>query len=330
MTLDLTNPELKFALEAVREASFLAQRVQAGMDVKGISKSDLSPVTVADYAGQAVVARLLGIAFPDAVLVGEEDADDLRNEESGETIRTICDFVGKSVPDSTPDIVCDWIDLGKGVPGDRFWTLDPIDGTKGYLRKEQYAVALALIENGKVILGVLGCPNLGADCSLDGGGGVMVAAVRGQGTWAMPLTGEDEFSPLHVSDRADLTQARLLRSVEAGHTNVGQIGELVNGLGIEADPVGLDSQAKYAVLSAGGGELLVRLLSPKQPDYREKIWDQAAGAIVLEEAGGRITDLSGKDLDFSHGRTLAENRGVCASNGVIHDTVIEALAQLSS
>jgi 3'(2'), 5'-bisphosphate nucleotidase len=92
----------------------------------------------------------------------------------------------------------------------------------------------------------------------------------------------------------------------------------------------MDSQAKYAVLAAGEGEVLLRLLSPTRPDYREKIWDQAAGSIVIEEAGGRITDLDGKSLDFSHGRTLAANRGVVATNGRLHDAVLDALKQLNA
>ncbi len=92
-----------------------------------------------------------------------------------------------------------------------------------------------------------------------------------------------------------------------------------------APPIGMDSQAKYAVLAAGEGDVLLRLLSPSRPDYREKIWDQAAGSIVIEEAGGRITDLDGKPLDFSHGRTLAKNRGILATNGHLHDAVLAAL-----
>ena len=88
----------------------------------------------------------------------------------------------------------------------------------------------------------------------------------------------------------------------------------------------MDSQAKYGVLAAGGGELIFRLLSPKAPDYKEKIWDHAAGALVLEEAGGKITDLSGKPLDFTQGRRLENNTGVFASNGWLHEAGLEAIA----
>jgi 3'(2'), 5'-bisphosphate nucleotidase len=90
----------------------------------------------------------------------------------------------------------------------------------------------------------------------------------------------------------------------------------------------MDSQAKYAVLAAGVGDILVRLISPSRPDYRERIWDQAAGMIVVTEAGGRVTDLDGRPLDFSHGRTLAKNRGILATNGHLHDVVLAGLREI--
>jgi len=120
----------------------------------------------------------------------------------------------------------------------------------------------------------------------------------------------------------------MMRSVESGHTNTGQIGQLVEILALDSDPVCLDSQAKYGVLAAGGGEILLRLLSASKPDYKEKIWDQAAGSVVLEEAGGRITDLAGRDLDFSQGTMLTRNSGVCATNGLLHEKVLEGLGRL--
>jgi 3'(2'), 5'-bisphosphate nucleotidase len=66
------------------------------------------------------------------------------------------------------------------------------------------------------------------------------------------------------------------------------------------------------------------------PNYREKIWDQAAGSIVIEEAGGRITDLKGKALDFTAGRTLTNNRGILASNAHLHTLALNALQTIST
>lgn len=324
--LDLTHPEIAFAVRIVRQAMELARAIQADLGGPGITKSDLSPVTVADFAVQALVARELRAAFPDAVLVGEESAGDLDSPENRPILEHATQHLRAFAPEATPASVCAWIDHGVGEPGARFWTLDPIDGTKGYLRGGQYAIALALVEDGRVALGALGCPDLGADCQPAPGVGALVVAQRGAGTWLhVGGTPDDAFTRLHVSDRSDPTQARLFRSVEAGHTNLGQIGEIEQALGTTEAPVAMDSQAKYAALAAGGGELLLRLLSPGKEDYRECIWDQAAGSIVLEEAGGRITDLSGAPLDFGQGRKLSGNRGVFASNSALHAAGLAAI-----
>lgn len=326
----LESPESKFAVAAVREACALIRTVQQSLVTQALTKSDRSPVTVADFAAQAIIARRLAEERPDDVLVGEEDAGDLRSAASRPTLEQVTRFVGERAPGATADSVCEWIDRGRAEPTARFWTLDPVDGTKGFLRGEQYAVALALIENGRVRLGVLGCPNLSADGTSDiGGTGCVVAAERGRGTWSAAL-GSDAWTRLQVSSRRVAKEARLLRSVESGHTNVDEMGELVVALGGSAEPVLMDSQAKYAVLAAGCGELLFRLLSAAKPDYRERIWDQAAGSIVVEEAGGKVTDLDGRPLDFARGRTLAGNRGVVASNGVLHHTALAALKQVGA
>lgn len=326
----LETPEAAFACEAVRRATQLARLVQSEMVTPALTKGDRSPVTVADFAVQAVVAKLLDEALPEATLVGEEDAAELRTPQEAASLEQVTHFVKTIFPDTNAKQVCDWIDHGAAEPNARFWTLDPIDGTKGFLRGGHYAVALGLIVDGRVELGVLGCPHLtdGWKDEIGGPGSVIVAA-RGQGAWTAGIEG-GAWTKLSVSDRAQGADARMLRSFESGHTNTGQMGELVEALGTKADPVLMDSQAKYAVLASGAGDLLMRLLSSKQPDYREKIWDQAAGSIVVEEAGGTISDLDGRPLDFSHGRTLATNRGVLASNSLLHDVALAALKSIGA
>ena len=219
-----------------------------------------------------------------------------------------------------------------GKPTKEFWTLDPVAGTKGFLRGDQYAVALAYLRDGEVRVGVLGCPELAAGVVPDKGGeGSLLVARRGNGTFCRSLDDEQaDWKALKVSEYSDVSRARLLRSVEKAHTDTGGIGQLVARLGITAKPVPMDSQAKYAVLAAGGGDVNLRLLSTSRPDYREKIWDQAAGSIVVEEAGGRVTDLSGKPLDFTHGRTLAENRGILATNGHLHSDLLDGLKRIGA
>lgn len=335
--LDLDYAETRFIIDTVQAASQLVTEIQQALVAAAITKDDRSPVTVADFAAQALVGRALAHAFPDDLLVAEEDSHTLRAPESRPVLETVTRFVRGRVGGATPEEVCDWIDHNRAETAHRFWTLDPIDGTKGFLRGDQYVIALALVEEGEVVLGALACPELRVEDLHLGKSpvnkGVLALARRGQGAWLAPLDAAGDpqaYESIGVSPRENPRQARLMRSFEAGHTNVGQIDRFAEELGIEVEPVRMDSQAKYVVLAAGGGELMLRLLSPKAPDYREKIWDQAAGSLILEEAGGRITDLDGRELDFRQGRLLRSNRGVLASNSLLHDAALRALRSIGA
>ena len=329
--IDLNNPETKFALHATQLAAQLVGTVQSQMVSQALSKDDSSPVTVANFTSQALVAYLLAKAFPDDPLVAEEDASALRTSDGQPVLENVAGFVSRFIPEASPEAICGWIDRGKSETAGRFWVLDPIDGTKGFLRGDQYAVALALVMDGQVQLGLLGCPNLSDAYRPDfGGPGSLVVAVRGQGTWVTSLDALGNFERLQVSQRTKPAQARLMRSFESGHTNVSQIDEFVEVMGIQAEPVRMDSQAKYAVLAAGKGDLLLRLISISKPDYREKIWDQAAGSLVVAEAGGQISDVRGRALDFTGGRTLARNRGILASNRYLHQAALQALEAIGA
>src|SRR3972149_1580859 len=83
------------------------------------------------------------------------------------------------LPEADPAQVLAWLDRGSGGTANRFWTLDPVDGTKGLLRGGQYAAALALIEEGGVALGGLACPRSPDTAT----GGSFAVAVRGAGAW---------------------------------------------------------------------------------------------------------------------------------------------------
>ncbi len=317
--------EANFALKAVRLASVLCRDIQAEMLTPALSKSDRSPVTVADFASQAVIARMLKETLPEDPLVAEEDSHALQKPEQRGRLKAVTGFVQRIFPDEDEATVCSHIDLGGTEPDERYWTLDPIDGTKGYIRGGQYVVALALIESGKVVLGALGCPNLNVDLQPDiGGKGSSIIAVKGQGAFVLGME-EDDAIRLSVSDVDKGAHARILRSFAAEHTDLDKLDGLVSSLGTSYETVRMDSQAKYALLAAGRGDLIFRLISPERPDYKEFIWDQAAGSLIVTEAGGRVTDLNGLALDFSSGRKLSNNVGVVASNGVLHEQALRAL-----
>ena len=314
------------AVEAVAEAARICRRVQA-RKVSGaaLTKGDKSPVTIADFASQAVVCRTLARHFPGDAVMGEEGSAELREAGNAGIAREVCDEVRTHVAGAADADVLGWIDRAQSEGGrGRFWCLDPIDGTKGFLRGEQYAVALALIDRGEVEVGALACPNL----SVAGAPGCILIAVRGRGVALLPLgaDGPGAALPARASNCGERLAARIVESVEAAHGDHGGHERVRAALGCTAAPVRLDSQAKYAVLARGDGEIYLRL--PTSADYRENLWDQAAGVRVIEEAGGRVTDCDGRPLDFTTGRKLTRNQGIVATNGRLHDAVIAAVRSI--
>ena len=310
---------LQVALGAVEQAAQVCQAVQAQLVAEdSLTKKDRSPVTVADFASQAIICKTLKASFPELDIVGEEDARSLREEENREVLNKI----GQFLKNWSPEEILDSIDLGNGQPSGLFWTLDPIDGTKGFLRKDQYAIALALLKDGEPVLGVLGCPNL----PFEGGArqGTLMWAIKGQGSFTRPLGG-GSAKQIHVSGNAPHEIVRFLESVEAAHSDHSLQGRLMAHFGDRAKSVRFDSQVKYAVLARAEAEVYLRLPNPAKPDYREKIWDHAAGVVIVREAGGKVTDMFGKPLEFNHGKRLEANRGLVVTNGKLHQKIIELL-----
>ncbi len=312
--------EATVALQAVRQAAQLCLSMEASTTRSVWTKHDRSPVTLADLACQALVARQLEKAFPGDPLVAEEDASRLRQERSSDLLRELAAHLAQFTDAVEEKAIVRWIDRGGGQPVSRFWTLDPVDGTRGLLRGGQYAVALALVENGEVTVAAMACPRL----DLGWGQGCMFVGVRQRGAWGSPLLGAG-WRRLRVSRRSVTSRARLLRSVEADHTDVAKFERIVAWLGVRAKPTLMDGQAKYAVLAAGRADLILRLVAPQREDPAEHIWDHAAGLLLVEEAGGQVTDLCGRRLEFGCGREMRANLGVLASNGHLHAAALEAI-----
>ena len=323
--------EKQVAIEAVTKAAHLCMAVRADMvGANSLEKDDKSPVTIADFGAQALVCQSLRAILPEAVIVAEEDSADLQKPEHSPVLAQVTQYVQRFQIEATPQLVCDWIDAGNGrvtTPG-RYWTLDPIDGTKGFLRNDQYAIALAMIEDGQVKVGALACPALPLDLNNPASEvGVLFIAVRGEGAEMAPLHG-GAFASIHVTSASSPVGLRFAESVEAAHGDQARQQALAQAVGITQSSLRMDSQAKYGAVARGDAALYLRLPSPKSPDYREKIWDHAAGTLIVEEAGGRVTDMYGQPLDFASDYKMRNNRGVVVSNGVFHAATIEALARL--
>ena len=241
------------------------------------------------------------------------------------------DAAARAWPAVTADSFLAALDLGRPHHDARpsaFWTLDPIDGTKGFLRGGQYAVCLAFIQNGAPALGVLGCPNLpvAGNPELPDPIGSTYFALRDGGAFELPGIAPDTPARRLPTERNPAAPIRVARSVEKAHSDASITDRLLAQADIAADSLRIDSQCKYALLAAARADIYLRV--PTSPARRELIWDHAAGALIAAEAGITVSDLAGKPLDFSQGRRLEENTGILAARPDLHPRLLDAVRSL--
>ncbi len=326
---------LPTALTAVAQACQIARHIQQHIkSSNGIQKSDNSPVTIADFAVQAVVVHSLIASFGPVLIAAEECSRLLRGSE--QAVRdAVIQAVRSNWKDATEDEVLAAIDTGShDATASAYWTLDPIDGTKGFLRGEQYAISLAYIERGRVLIGVMGCPNLSADFdrpfSDPDPRGLIYFATWGGGSWvteAIDPPGQT-VAVKPVPFDSPQTPLRICESVEPTHSKHPATARVIQALGGCSQPARLDSQCKYAVVARGQADAYLRL--PTRSDYVENIWDHAAGMLIAIEAGMMVTDIDGLPLDFSRGRKLSRNRGIVCASPRYHGRIIEVIKQLDA
>lgn len=246
------DKELTVALHAVKLASLLTkshllksladqQRASAQHGVSASTKKDESEVTVADFAAQAVLIHTVHAAYPDDEFIAEESSEMLREdptlcEKVYQLVQTLPTLAGSEDIDIdvpvTAEQMASTIDLGKttGRQGQRRrWILDPIDGTRTYMRGHQYAVCLSLVVNGQQQIGVLGCPNLKIEktntdrievretlIDHDLMGGYIFSAVKGHGAYYRRMDSSQPATPLHLQEtrtsipESNTSQVRLL------------------------------------------------------------------------------------------------------------------------
>ncbi|KAF2833983.1 carbohydrate phosphatase [Ophiobolus disseminans] len=346
--------ELDCALQAVHAASLLTKSVLRSLKNKvgAETKADDSPVTIADFAAQALLISALHAVYPQDRFIGEESADALRqNEPLADRVWQLVlrardakrDAKGgvqqsRDAADDFPASREEMFDLidrgGKGeVTGQgRVWVMDPVDGTATFMQGQQYAVALCLLVDGVQQVGVVGCPNLAFDVhgplgetrvhedQVDETGyGVVLSAVKEQGTYVRSM---QEYG-LGEARRVDLTTLPAkpltdLNFVEAtiGKTSLSQAEHKAVAESLGATWPGTvvwSQQMKYIALALGATDVMVRI--PKTKERYTYIWDHAGGHILFQEAGGKIADFDGEAIDFSRGRQIKgeANHGMVAS-----------------
>ncbi|KAI5926461.1 hypothetical protein F4810DRAFT_725116 [Camillea tinctor] len=342
--------ELHVAIGAVQAAARISQSVISADDKGVVEKADLSPVTVADFAIQALLTSTIHAAFPSDRFVGEESAAALRANPAlldrvWGLLQEHRDSPSCHIPDS-PEQMCEMIDwCGSGAPdaaAPRVWVFDPIDGTKTFVRRQAYAINVALLAHGREVLGVVGCPTLPADVAGPAtndtrdpsGRGLVIFGVRGHGAYVRALLpdGDEDKAPVRrIEAHAATATAADLRAVSCYHlldSGVDEAHKEVHArLGI-ADP-GCDFLSwalRWVSLGLGLGNVTVWVY--RKRERVGKIWDHAGAMMLFEEAGGKITDVDGKDIDLTVGRTMSANHGFVAAPRDLHDTVLKTVHEV--
>jgi len=263
--------ELEVARAAALEAAALVRGYQRpGMRVD--HKHEGEPVTEADRAASEMIVARLHAAFPDDAILSEEVPDD-----------------------------------GSRLQASRVWMVDPIDGTRDFIRGENgFAVMIGLAVDGRPQVGVVSQPPTG----------ITWGGLVGHECWKELADGSR--TPLHPSERKEPPGIRLVAS-KSHRTH--DIDLFRKALGIDDEinvgGVGL----KVAMVADGSRDLYV------YPGGRTKIWDSCAPEAIIAAAGGRLTDTYGDPLIYDQ-PDLLNRRGLVASNGRLHDLVVGTIAIL--
>ena len=365
MTSQPYSAELNLALRAVHNASVLTKSVLRSLKnhVSAETKADSSPVTIADFAAQALLISSIHAVYPLDSFLGEESADALRSNDT--LAERVWDLVVQAkelhvsgsqsglvqlrFPESKEEMF-DLIDLGgKGeqTREGRVWVMDPVDGTATFMQGQQYAVCLCLLVDGKQTVGVIGCPNLAFDVHGplgqsrvhedlvdETGYGIVLSAVKGQGTYVRHMRKEGWQDARRI-DLSTLPEKKLERLdfVEStiGKTSLSQDEHRAVAHSLGADWPGTviwAQQIKHVALTLGSTDVMVRI--PKTVDRFTCVWDHAGGHILFTEAGGLIKDFDGGDIDFRQGRHIAgeRNYGMIAALPSVFEKVERAVKEV--
>lgn len=262
--------ELDVALELAVTAGEEALRLYGELPEIPDARADVT--TAADHAVQRILIQGLLREFPDDGILAEEETE---------------------------------LDLPSPAERPRHWTIDPIDGTRGFARKnDEFAIQVALVIGGEAVVGVVYEPAPGR----------LTWAARGEGCWARGR-GRAEAQRCSVSEAAEGPVVAMSRS-----RGLDEAAELLEAFGGESRVATYSAGIKLALVARGECDLYLG-------DYLTlHDWDVVPGHVLVEEAGGRVTNVDGEPISYDgSGQSLA-GRGVLATNGRVHDAALAAFA----
>lgn len=303
--ISVSNQNFSQLTEAVFSAARATQLVKIDTnDDDKWAKADKTPVTVADLASQAIILKCLASIVPGETIFAEEDTEHLEDDyKCSRVIEIVEEVTGKPVSRGE---LSNWIGYRGDPDGSTCWFVDPLDGTKGFVKGLLYAVGVA-----RSVDGVLERSWLAVPCREDimpGVAGQIFWAVRGEGAFQQRL--DKETDPVRLQLPGNYSNDELTIVGSRAHGDSGGPKALEES-GLKINYLPFDSQAKYAGVATNTAQVYQRPPHPKfGPNF---CWDHAPGALLVEEAGGVVTDLTGRPLDYTHGTRLNKNSGILAA-----------------
>ncbi|KAK4711299.1 hypothetical protein R3W88_005812 [Solanum pinnatisectum] len=367
--------ELEAAVDVVERACRLCVDVKSLLfsdDDRILEKNDQTPVTIADFGVQALVSLEMNRLFPSIRLVAEEDSSFLR---STNLVGAVVDVVANKATfrdEVTEDSVLKAIDRGGkdaynfGPNPATYWVLDPIDGTRGFVKGVEalYVVALALVVEGQIVLGVMGCPNWDEDyfvnCvtgvqetgnNFSRSGMIMVSHVD-CGTWKQRLSDRLTIELSQSWTRCSVDGCQVLKEARfctpesqkwesfplSSSFNAKTDSEKIGNGDILLVPACCGSLCKYMMVASGRASVFLlrattRKVMKKISGYAPA-WDHAVGIICVHEAGGKVTDWEGSSIDFAADqvarRTIFPSGGFLVTNHCLHNEILGLISSNSS
>jgi histidinol-phosphatase len=252
------SAELAFALTLADRADAISLSRYRALDLVITTKPDSTPVTDADKAVERAIIDAIAAQYPSDGVVGEE--------------------------------------FGTSGSKDRYWVIDPIDGTKNFLRGvPTWATLIALVENEEVVASVVSCPALYRRWYATAGGGAFV------------VEGNSPERKLAVSKVSQLADASIAYSDFQGWGTRRQAFEKL--LDSAWRTRGLGDFWSHMLVAEGAVDVAI------EPSLA--LWDMAALDLIVREAGGRFTSLDGVDGPFGP--------NAISTNGALHGAILEAI-----
>jgi HAL2 family 3'(2'),5'-bisphosphate nucleotidase len=295
--------ELSLAVDLVKEASKITEWFRTKNTSSFIKKDD-SPVTLADFASQIFIISNIKKYFPEDQIIAEEESSVFIDLYAENIVKKCYNSLNITFEENLKETL-----NYRGSNSKRQWTVDPIDGTKGFQKGLAYAIGMGFMIQAEPTVCAIGVPNY-KNTRL-----TIFSAEKNHG--AKVSYGDQNFTKISVSSKNEIKKFRICHSL---HYNKPWVLDFARSLGI-TNFIPLDSMAKLCMVADGSSEIYIKPMNMQ----RSYTWDFLPGELLVKEAGGVITDIRGNPIQYVNDKCKITAPGLIASNGIRHEELLNLL-----